>query len=51
MRTNLNEKWDTPVWMLSTLGWLTFEETISVDVMTFIFKIDKDLTPSYLKPS
>jgi len=50
MRTILKGKWDTPIrTMLYALDWLTFEETISVDVMTFIFKIDNDLTPSYLK--
>jgi len=50
-RTILKAQYDTPiVEMLASLDFLWFEEQMALDLMTFIFKMDKNLVPKYLKP-
>jgi len=42
--------WNTPVrHMTEELDWLMVEENVYLDVMTLIYKIDKGLTPTYLR--
>jgi len=50
MRIILGCVWDTSVrHMTEELDWLMVEENVYLDVMMLIYKIDKDLTPTYLR--
>ena len=49
MRIILGERRDTPIRdMLARLDWLSVEQFLKYQVMTFIYRIKNSLTPSYL---